>query len=93
MRHGASRAFPDLGKAPDAELIDGSRGVFASNWNDAKQAPKETGNYLVSVRSYEPVVGLYIAGRGWDLSDTLYVGLEDLVSCWMDLPKVPREEK
>jgi hypothetical protein len=93
MRHGASRAFPDLTRSSDAELIDGSRGVFASNWNDASQAPASTGSYLVVVRSYEPVIGVYITGRGWDLSDTTHVGLEDLVSWWMELPKVPRRER
>lgn len=93
MRHGACRAFPDLSQATDAELIDGSCGVFASNWNDASRAPASTGSYLVVVRRYEPVIGVYIAGRGWDLSDTTHVGLEDLVSWWMELPKAPRGER
>lgn len=90
MRHGASRAFPDLSAATDAELIDGSRGVFAGNWNDVTQAPSVTGNYLVIVRAYEPVVALFIEGRGWHLEDTVHVGFEDSVKWWMDLPKGPR---
>lgn len=90
MRHGASRAFPDLSQASDAELIDGSRGVFASNWNDAKQAPAVTGSYLVVVRSYEPVIALYISKLGWDLTDTRHTGLEDWITHWMVLPEGPR---
>jgi hypothetical protein len=90
MRHGAARAFPDLSQASDAELIDGSRGVFASNWNDASQTPASTGSYLVVVRSYEPVIALYMKDLGWDLTDTRHTGLEDLITHWMVLPEGPR---
>jgi hypothetical protein len=92
MRHEAPRALPDLSKASHAELRDGSRGVFAGSWNDAKQtAPKAWGFYLVVVEPYEPVVGFYgpAAGR-WDLMDTIHTGLEARITHWMELPKAPK---
>lgn len=86
-----ARAFPDLNNTLDSELIDGSRGVFAGNWNDASQEPSVTGNYLVVVkRSFEPVIGLFIQGQGWHLGDTIHTGLEGLVTWWMEIPRGPR---
>lgn len=91
MRHEAPRALPDLSKACDAELLDGSRGVFAANWNDAKQAPpKAWGFYLVVVEPYDPVVGFWGPHAGWDLNDTQHIGLEGRITHWMELPKAPK---
>ena len=92
MRHKPSQAFPDLSKVADSELIDGSCGVFASNWVDAKQEPERTANYLVVIRRYEPVIALFIKGLGWDLDDTRHIGLKDEVRMWMELPK-PQEKR
>ena len=86
----AARAFPDLSRTLDSELIDGSRGVFAGNWTDVSQEPPVTGNYLVVVRAYEPVIALFVKGQGWHLGDTIHTGLEDSVKWWMDLPRGPR---
>ena len=91
MKHQASRAFPDLEKFSDNELIDGSCGVFASNWVDVKQEPERTANYLVVVRRYEPVIALFIRGLGWYLDDTIHAGLESEVRMWMELPKASKE--
>jgi hypothetical protein len=93
MRHNPARAFPDLSKFSDRELIDGSCGVFASNWVDVKQEPERTANYLVVVRAYEPVIALFIKGIGWDLANTRHEGLEHLVRMWMELPKGQRNEQ
>jgi len=90
MMSRASRAFADLTGVPDADLMTGRHGAFASEWVSAKQEPKETGNYLVVVREYEPVIALYISKMGWDLTDTLHTGLEDLITHWMVLPEGPR---
>jgi hypothetical protein len=85
--------MPDLSTASDAELLDGSCGVFASNWIDSDQEPQATGNYLVVVRSYEPVIALYMKELGWDLSNTMHIGLEGKITHWMVLPEGPRRER
>jgi hypothetical protein len=90
MRAGLFRASTDLSAMPAPDLLDGSRGVFAANWNDVKKEPENTGNYLVVVRAYEPVIAMFIEGRGWYLADTSHAGLEDKVAWWMDLPRGPR---
>ena len=71
-------------------MLSGELGVFACSWKDAKQEPENTGNYLVVVRAYEPVIAMFIQGRGWYLADTIHAGLEDKVAWWMDLPRGPR---
>lgn len=90
MRADLYRTAPDLSAMSVPDLLDGSRGVFAANWNDAKQEPLSTGSYLVVVRANEPVVALFIKGQGWDLSDTRHTGLEERIAWWMDLPRGPR---
>lgn len=90
MRADLYRTAPDFGTMSVPDLLDGSRGVFAGNWTDAKQEPPITGNYLVVVRRYEPVIALFVEGRGWHLEDTVHVGLEDSVKWWMELPRGPR---
>lgn len=82
----------DLNRTSDDDLISGRLGVFASEWVDATQEPRSTGNYLVVVRQYEPVIALYLSEMGWDLTDTLHAGLEDLITHWMLLPQPPKEE-
>jgi hypothetical protein len=90
MRADLVRASTDLSAMPAPDLLDGSRGVFAANWNDVKREPSSTGNYLVVVRAYEPVIAMFIQERGWYLADTIHAGLEDKVAWWMDLPRGPR---
>ena len=84
------RPFPPIEMHRDCDLVSGVYGVFASNWIDAKHPPRHTGNYLVMVRSVEPVIALYIKGSGWNLESTEHIGLEDLIEHWMDLPKGPK---
>lgn len=86
----APHNIQDLGRASDRDMLSGELGVFACSWKDAKQEPESTGNCLVVVRAYEPVIALFIKGQGWCLSDTIHAGLEHRVSWWMDLPKGPR---
>ena len=71
-------------------MLSGELGVFACSWKDAKEEPPITGNYLVVVRAYEPVIAMFVEGRGWHLGDTIHTGLEDSVKWWMDLPRGPR---
>jgi len=75
--------------ASDADLLNGSHGVFASDWISARVAPKDSGNYLVVVRYYQPIIALYVEGAGWDLTDTEHVGLEESIVFWMKLPEIP----
>lgn len=93
MKHNPARPFPDLSKASIEELINGAHGIFCSEWIESKEEPKRTANYLVVVRGYEPVIGLFIKGIGWDLANTRHQGLEGLVRMWMELPKPQRDEK
>lgn len=70
--------------------VSGEHEVFVGVWTNAKQEPEATGNYLVVVRRYEPVIALYMKDLGWDLTDTRHTGLEDLITHWMVLPEGPR---
>lgn len=71
-------------------MLSGELGVFACSWKNETEQPQNSGNYLVIVRTYEPVIALYIKDLGWDLSDTQHIGLEAAIRCWMDLPKAPK---
>jgi hypothetical protein len=93
MRHNPARPFPDLSKASTRELIDGTHGIFCSEWIESKEEPEKTANYLVVVRGYEPVIALFIKGLGWDLNDTMHIGLESEIGMWMELPKPQKGEK
>lgn len=92
MRHNSAKPFLDLSKASSRELINGTNGIFCSEWIDAKQEPEKTANYLVVVRGYEPVIALFIKGLGWDLDQTNHVGLKHEIKMWMELPK-PQEKR
>lgn len=73
-------------------LISGRLGVFASNWSTAGVMPPHTGNYIVAIKhDIEPVIGLYIQGKGWNLDNTKMIGLEEWVTHWMKLPETPEE--
>ena len=76
-----------------ADLMSGKLGVFADHWRKSPEVPAVTGNYLIGVRSYEPVIALYLQGKGWYLDDTIHAGLEEHVRCWMPLPITLREAK
>lgn len=76
----------------DAELVSGAMGVFIAEWVSADVKPPRTGNYLVVVRNYEPIVALFIESQGWSLDATEHVGLEDLVKYWMKLPEPPKDK-
>lgn len=80
-----------LSGTDDADLTSGKLGVFADHWRNAPEVPERTGNYLVSVLFYEPIVALFIEGRGWYLDNTEHIGLEDSVKCWMPIPEPPRK--
>lgn len=80
-----------LNDVSDADLMSGVTGVFTANWTKVRNPPAETGHYLVVVRSYDPVVALYIKGHGWYLDRTDHVGLEDHIQYWMRLPDAPRD--
>ena len=90
MRDMRDRAMPDLGRVSDTDMLSGRLGVFASNWVEARKQPESTGNYLVAVGVYEPVIGRYVAGVGWNLAETPHAGLEKLIGHWMELPEGPR---
>ena len=93
MKHNPAKTFPDLGSPSIDKVIDGTYGIFCSEWVDAKDMPERTDNYLVVVREYEPVIALFMRDKGWDLSDTIHTGLESEVSMWMALPKPWKECK
>jgi hypothetical protein len=57
-------------------------------WLLVEQEPPVTGNYLVAVEPYEPIVALFIKGKGWDLWDTIHAGLEHYIVAWMPLPEI-----
>ena len=76
-----------------ADLMSGKLGVFADHWRKSPEVPENTGNYLVGVRAYEPIIALYIQGKGWHLDDTIHAGLSEHVRCWMPLPTTLREAK
>ncbi len=57
-------------------------------WLLVEQEPPVTGNYIVAVEPYEPIVGLFIKGQGWDLLDTIHTGLEGRIVGWMPLPEI-----
>lgn len=73
------------------ELACGKLGVFVEHWRKASEPPKETGNYLVAIHFYEPIVALFIKDRGWYLDETAHIGLEESVKYWMPLPEPPRK--
>ena len=75
------------------DLTSGKLGVFADHWRKSPEVPEHTANYLVGVRHYEPVIALYLQGKGWHLDDTIHAGLEEHVRCWMPLPITLREAK
>jgi hypothetical protein len=64
------------------------QGVRYEGWLLVEQEPPVTGNYLVAVEPYEPVVALFIKGKGWDLWDTIHTGLEHYIVAWMPLPEI-----
>ena len=75
------------------DLTSGKLGVFADHWRKSPEVPEHTANYLVGVRHYEPVIALYLQGKGWHLDDTIHAGLEEHVRCWMPLPITLSEAK
>lgn len=86
------RSMQNLNGTDDHDLVSGKLGVFADHWRKSPEVPLTTGNYLVGVRSYEPVIALYIEGKGWHLDDTIHAGLEECVRCWMPMPVSLREK-
>lgn len=70
--------------------LKGSR-VFVEHWRSASEPPEETGNYLIAIHFYEPIVALFIKGSGWYLEETEHIGLEESVKFWMPLPEPPRK--
>lgn len=82
----------NLNGTDDHDLVSGKLGVFAEHWRKSPEAPENTGNYLVGVRHYEPIIALYLQEKGWHLDDTIHAGLEKHVRCWMPLPTAPKEE-
>jgi hypothetical protein len=74
-------------------LTSGQLGVFSEYWRKSPEVPEHTGNYLIGVRSYEPIIALYIQNRGWYLDDTIHAGLDEHVRCWMPLPITLKEAK
>ena len=87
------RSMQNLNGTDDHDLVSGKLGVFADHWRKSTEVPEHTANYLVGVRHYEPVIALYIEGKGWHLDDTIHAGLEGHVRCWMPLPITLREAK
>jgi hypothetical protein len=81
----------NLNDVSDADLMSGVTGVFTAKWNKFMNPPPHTGHYIVVVRSYEPVVALYIKGNGWYLDRTDHIGLEDHIQYWMALPEAPKD--
>jgi hypothetical protein len=57
-------------------------------WLLVEQEPPVTGNYLVAVEPYEPIVAMFVKGKGWDLWDTTHTGLEHHIVAWMPLPEI-----
>jgi hypothetical protein len=57
-------------------------------WLLVEQEPPVTGNYLVAVEPYEPIVAMFVKGKGWDLWDTIHTGLEHHIVAWMPLPEI-----
>lgn len=82
----------NLNDVTDAELVSGVTGLFIADWIKADIKPQATGNYLVVVRNYEPIVALFIESKGWILDNTEHIGLEDLITYWMKLPEPPKEK-
>ena len=57
-------------------------------WLLVEQEPPVTGNYIVAVEPYEPIIALFIKGKGWYLDDTIHAALEDYIVAWMPLPEI-----
>lgn len=62
-------------------------------WVAVEQEPTITGNYIVAVYPYIPVFALFIKGHGWDLSETIHLGLEHRIVAWMPLPEFRYDQR
>jgi hypothetical protein len=57
-------------------------------WLLVEQEPPVTGNYIVAVWPYEPIVAFFIKDKGWDLGNTIHAALEHRIVAWMPLPEI-----